>query len=163
MKPTIKYTWGQFDKDMMSIASKHLIKKNYDVIIGLTRGGGVPAIVLSHILNTKKLYYFDPKVPPAGDELDYIDWERDKILIIDDINDTGNTIKNIKEIILRDYISDVDEFTDEDKEVDWENLNIDIFTIFERFSSPETSTFSCHEILDDSWVIFPWEEPMNHL
>lgn len=73
-----KYTWNQFDRDAKKIAA--LIKKNnrrFDGVWGPARGGLPLAVVISHALGIP--FFNTPKTK--------------NILIVDDIADTGKTLK----------------------------------------------------------------------
>ena len=91
-------SWSDYDELVSSIASQ-LGDWEPDAIVGLTRGGLVPAVSLSHRYNAK-LYCLnislrDGKASSAG-----FDWRRlekyENILIVDDINDSGATFNLIK-------------------------------------------------------------------
>ena len=91
---------------------KQMYKDNWrpDYIVGITRGGLYPAIMLSHYLDIK-MHTLDVRLRD-GDEQESNCWmaedafgtfqmggeyECKKILIVDDINDTGATFQWIKE------------------------------------------------------------------
>ena len=71
-----------------------------DFIVGVTRGGLWPAMMLSHYLGIK-MYTLDVRMRD-GDEKEHCEWLIDEatcgtnILIIDDINDTGETFSWIR-------------------------------------------------------------------
>lgn len=73
-----KYTWNQFDKDAKKIAS--ILQKSgrkFDGVYGPVRGGLPLAVVLSHALNIPMF-----EIPKTKNTL-----------IVDDIADTGKTLK----------------------------------------------------------------------
>lgn len=57
----------------------------------------------------------------------------DEVLIVDDINDTGKTLSGLKE------------------------KGYDTAVLVTRHTSPLTTTFTGGIIMDDNWVIMPWE------
>ena len=86
-------SWSDYDELVSSIASQ-LGDWEPDAIVGLTRGGLIPAVQFSHMFNVK-LYTLnislrDGKAPSAK-----FDWKQlekySRVLIIDDINDSGST------------------------------------------------------------------------
>src|SRR6056300_1678496 len=112
-----KYTWDDVEAMCVNIALK-MAKDGWmpDYIVGITRGGNVPATILSHMLNVRcealkvSLRGDDAEcesncwmsedafgaVPFDEQETLKCRWDlhrRKKILVVDDINDTGETIK----------------------------------------------------------------------
>ena len=136
--------WGEFDELCSSIASQ--IKGTPEAIVGLTRGGLVPAVRLSHMYNAK-LYCLnislrDGKCSSAG-----FDWSRlekyNNILVVDDINDSGKTLQAVYE---QCYYRELQKPT------------------FATLLSKETSEFDADvsgELInkdkDNEWIVFPWE------
>ena len=72
-----------------------------DLIMGINRGGCIPGVYLSHILKKEHLVLDirlrDHKATPDLSVLTKQYAFQRKILIIDDINDTGATFKYIEE------------------------------------------------------------------
>ena len=138
-------SWSDYDELVSSIASQ-LGDWEPDAIVGLTRGGLVPAVSLSHRYNAK-LYCLnislrDGKASSAG-----FDWRRlekyENILIVDDINDSGATLWEVANQIYGRMIAKLK---------------------FATLVSKETSEFDnliCGEKInkteEDDWVVFPWE------
>lgn len=122
--------------------------KDFDCIVGVARGGVIPATLFAYQLNIKDIYFtqlssYDTnnkqstlyeKVPlTVNNILDK------KVLFVDDIADTGHTLNYIKQFYSR--------YTKESK----------FYTCIYK----EKSTFKPDwygEIVDnDTWVDFPWE------
>ena len=138
-------SWSDYDELVSSIASQ-LSDWEPDAIVGLTRGGLVPAVSLSHRYNAK-LYCLnislrDGKASSAG-----FDWRRlekyKNILIVDDINDSGATLWEVANQIYGRMISKPK---------------------FATLVSKETSEFDnlifgdkINKTEEDDWVVFPWE------
>lgn len=82
-------SWGDIEQLVDSLADD--IKesgKNFTLIAGVTRGGLVPAVMLSHRLGI-------PMVGIASNEMIEHDHET---LIVDEIYDTGKTINKLREL-----------------------------------------------------------------
>ena len=138
-------SWSDYDELVSSIASQ-LGDWEPDAIVGLTRGGLVPAVSLSHRYNAK-LYCLnislrDGKASSAG-----FDWRRlekyENILIVDDINDSGATLWEVANQIYGRMIAKPK---------------------FAKLVSKETSEFDnlifgdkINKTEEDDWVVFPWE------
>ena len=147
-----------------------------DYIVGLTRGGLVPAVIMSNTLDipmhTLKVNLrdhvegsesnlwmaedawgyggtFDGK--PVQDE-----FKQKKILIVDDINDTGATL----DWIIQDWQSSCLPDSPEWANV-WGN-NVRFAVLIDNLSSKFSRkvNYSAKEINkaeDDTWIVYPWE------
>jgi len=146
----IKYTQEQFDLDVTKLI-KQLEDDDFkpELIIGILRGGAIPAIHLSHILNcpvkviewsTRDSLIKDHK---ALDKIAIMAEHGMKVLIIDDIVDSGKTISEIKQRM----------FDTED--------NIRYASLWYNPSQDTEVDFWCNSVnraTDERWVIFPWEK-----
>jgi hypoxanthine phosphoribosyltransferase len=86
-----KYTYDQYFIDLTSIKDK-MIAVGYipNIIIGLSRGGLIPGVHLSHMLGCK--------FHPVGSVFPQVK-KTDKVLVIDDINDTGQTLQTVSDYL----------------------------------------------------------------
>lgn len=76
------YSWAYFQYDCEQLAKKlKPIKFNFNNIYGVPRGGLIVAVQLSHLLNLPVI--LDPKKISKN------------TLIVDDISDTGDTLKRL--------------------------------------------------------------------
>ena len=112
-------------------------------IIGLSRGGLIPAVIISNMLNIRKVYSLGLK-SYEGEEQGKVEIYQipeftgmDKILLIDDISDTGDSFKNSKEMLVN-------------KAVVTASLTIKPKTNFKPDVYGKI-------IKNDVWVVFPWE------
>jgi uncharacterized protein len=117
-----------------------------DVVMGVNRGGVIPGVYLSHRIKRKHI----PVDVRLRDNVDTNNLDAlyramdkgEKILIIDDINDTGATFKYIK----FNCVS---------------NPNVRYAAVINNRPSPFTVDYHGYEIdksVEDRWVVFPWEE-----
>ena len=118
-----------------------------DFIVGVTRGGLWPAMMLSHYLSIK-MYTLDVRMRD-GDEQEHCEWLINEatcgtnILIIDDINDTGETYTWIQN--------------------DWAVMdnNLRFAALIDNVPSNFSVDYSSIEINkaeDPAWIVFPYEE-----
>jgi hypoxanthine phosphoribosyltransferase len=141
-----------------------------DYIVGITRGGLIPAVMMSHVTGVK-MYTLDVRLRDGGENSDNESnlWmaedafgyfqqghgqEGKKILIIDDINDTGATFEWIKQ----DWPSGC--FPDDPAWNDVWHKNVRFASCVENLSSEFSSDYSFIEINkaeNDEWIVFPWE------
>jgi len=127
--------------------TQHLDTDN-TAIIGITRGGLIPAVILSHLKNNCPVFTVGTKsyngVKRENDVI-YQMLNPDEIAqfkqlyIVDDICDTGKTFLNLKNKIL--------------------HPNIVSCSIVYRQNEIYKPDYSGVQILDEKWVVFPWE---NH-
>jgi uncharacterized protein len=117
-----------------------------DVILGVNRGGLIPGVYLSHRMN-RPHEALDVRLRDhrAESDLDvlYRHVSRgSKILIIDDINDSGATFNHIAENCIYDS-------------------NIRYAAVINNRPSAFEVNYYGYEIdksVEDRWVVFPWEE-----
>lgn len=154
-----------------------------DYIVGLTRGGLIPAVMLSHYLNIPmhtlkvSLRDHDDQGPESNcwmseDAIGYIPSEERKanggwaylpnkaknILIVDDINDAGTTLNWIKQ----DWESSVAGVitSDEWNRVWGNNVRIAVCINNEAssFKDIDYSALDINKLDNPQWIVFPWEE-----
>ena len=177
------YSWRHVEKMCIDIAMQ-MQKDNWkpDYIVGITRGGNVPATILSNMLDVRcealKVSLRDDEVGPESncwmseDAFGYVSeeervttksrWDigkRKKILVVDDINDTGATFNWIKE----DWMASCMPLEYDGWNTVWngELANVRFATLTENLSSEFDSVrYSAHEVNkaeEDVWLVYPWE------
>lgn len=97
----IPFTFDMFTTAIDSIVEqiKHREIK-YDYIIGLTRGGLIPATVLSHKLDVPMLAsnWATSRKKPSLTLMDLLDNPRNRVLLVDEILDSGKTVSSFMDI-----------------------------------------------------------------
>ena len=139
---------------------RHLQKDNRKItaVIGIVRGGLTPAVMLSHYYDCP-LHVLDYSLRDRNDAQEFtpndgqvlskamMNTERGgHVLIVDDINESGDTLTAIK-----NFITD-------------ERLSLDNW-LYATLLEKCTSRFDCDyygELLmderGDDWIVFPWED-----
>jgi xanthine phosphoribosyltransferase len=121
---------------------------NPDLILSINRGGCVPGVFLSHKMGVRhEVYSFDFNRDSKIDILyNKIVSNHTSVLIIDDINDTGNTLSKISEMF-KEHLS---------------KLKFAVL-INNKSSSFEVDYYSgqIDKSTDNSWIVFPWENMDN--
>lgn len=149
------YTWDDIDNACFDIyRDVKAAEFKPDYIVGLTRGGLIPATILSHRFNCPlyplkvSLRDFQEADFRTTEKPRWVDEQDKKVLIVDDINDSGNTINTIKEVWPGD----------------WHN-NIRFAVIVNNTASKATVDFSYSTInknINDVWIVYPWENYNEH-
>jgi len=124
--------------------------KQYDTILCVTRGGLIPAGMLAYKLGIKTIVNIqvssyngekqgEMKLTPLSKKEIKILKNSSKILIVDDIVDTGNTIEAI------------------DKYLKPFHLETDVFSIVTKMI--DLNNYTLLDMTNDSrWVVFPWDK-----
>ncbi len=175
MVKKVHYTWKDVEHMIVTL-NNLMFADNWrpDYIVGLTRGGLVPATIMSnttgitcHTLDVRFRDTDDNYVGPEsncwmatdayGMNKDGLtgDHYKKNILIIDDINDSGNTLNWIKDDWKAGCMPDCPT---------WENIwgtNVRVATLIDNDpSSFEMVDYTAMEINkneDPVWIVFPWE------
>ena len=142
------FTTGQMRNALIQIEDQ-LVHSNWmpNVILGINRGGCIPGVYLSHRLKIPHevidVRLRDHSVKPNLAVLEKAYAFQKKILIIDDINDTGDTFKYIE-----------DNFGKGDGRIKFAAL-------IHNKPSKVKMDYHGYEINKDevpAWIVFPWEE-----
>ena len=177
------YTWDDVHKCAHKLALE-MYKTNFkpDYIVGLNRGGLQVSVVLSHLLDCDH-YALDVRLRDnkgetgpesncwmAEDAFGYVSqidrddvWSKStsdpakkkKILIVDDINDTGATFKWIKEDWQAGCLPDSPNW-----DTIW-NQNVRFAVMCEKTHTEFDGVDYVWQTIDtgeeDTWIVFPWE------
>ena len=186
MKPNkVYYTWKDIEH-MTNTITGLIFADNWrpDYIVGLTRGGLTPAVIMSnqtgitmHALDVRfrdtdaKNYGPESNTWMAEDAFGYVDIQhringqcydtsqRKNILIIDDINDSGRTLAWIKDDWRGGCMPD---------DIGWESVfsnNVRTACLVDNGASEFDCDYTAQEINkeeDDVWIVFPWEGERNY-
>jgi hypoxanthine phosphoribosyltransferase len=149
--------------DMVNNIASQMYRDNWrpDYIVGLTRGGLIPAVIMSntfHIpMETLKVSLRDSDTGPESNLWMAEDaFNGQNILILDDINDTGATL----DWIIDDWQSGCLP-NDPNWSTVWGN-NVRIAVLIDNLSSDFSRCVNyCAKTInkaeDNSWIVFPWE------
>ncbi len=141
-------TWNQI-YDTLLFQAKKIKSQNYkpNIIIGISRGGLIPARILTDLLETAEFnhiqieFYTDlnqTQTEPTLKQTITTQITGKTVLLVDDIADTGKSLKLAK--LLLQQLSP---------------REIKIATLFQKPHSITTPDF--YEKQTTSWVVFPWD------
>lgn len=129
-----------------------------DYIVGITRGGLTPATMISHWLDIPmmsldvSLRDHEQSVSNCGMADDA--FEGKNILIVDDINDSGATIKWIKNDWEQLHLPGNDTW-----DLIW-NDNVRFAVVVDNLASDcdvDYAATEVNKVEEDVWLVFPWE------
>ncbi|MBO01898.1 MAG: hypothetical protein CMG35_04595 [Candidatus Marinimicrobia bacterium] len=173
------YSWQDIEKMCTEIVTTMYTSKfTPDYIVGITRGGNIPATIISNMTGIpceaiKVSLRDDSKLESNNwmaedafgvvplNELEvyksrFDPHKRKKILIVDDINDTGTTFN----WIIEDWQSGCFSNEKDVWDVVWGNT-VKFAVLTENLASNfDHVNFYAHEINkaeDDVWLVYPWE------
>ena len=168
------YSWQDVERMCVSIVNQ-MYADNWrpDYIVGITRGGNVPATIISNMTGIRceaiKVSLRDNDSESesncwmAEDAFGYNDGTKvtagpleKKILIVDDINDTGATFNWITKDWQAGCLPDDPKWNRV-----WGN-NVKFATLTDNLASESINpiAYTCHEVNkaeEDVWLVYPWE------
>jgi xanthine phosphoribosyltransferase len=141
-------SWDQFHRDARALAWRLAGAGPFNALVCITRGGLVPAAIVARELgirvietvcvssyehqkqgNLKVLKKIADEVVGAGGG------QGEKVLIVDDLVDTGRTTKLVREMLPKAHFA----------------------TVYAKpMGRPQVDTFIT-EVSQDTWIFFPWD------
>lgn len=133
----IYISWNDVD-EMIESLYEQLKNENIDKVVGISRGGLIPGVMLSHRLNAG----FEPlewqtRDGEFQDRIKAMNFNKNLkgTIFVDDICDTSTTIKQIKQLIPKSR-----------------------WAVLHQKADIELEFVATTLYNDDRWVIYPWEE-----
>ena len=145
-------------KELSSQVSEQIKKSrlSFDCIIGIAKGGCIPATLISYQLevptfktiqiksytdsNKRSNTIFSSGTLSLFDELS----KYNRVLVVDDLADSGKTLSDFEK--LYDYLADTVKVP-----------NIFTACLYYKSKSEFKPDFYAQEVKDDAWLDFPWE------
>lgn len=136
--------WNDIDQSIEGILKELPIEK-FDTILGLARGGMIPATILAYKTECHNLQQLGVRTRDV-DNIQYYGAPQlvGNVLIVDDINDSGLTFSSVKEYI--QYHFDHDEIK-----------TITYASLVRRSSTTFNEDITGLVADNDSWYVFPWD------
>ena len=136
----IPVSWDQLHRDAKALAWRLAEGGPFKGIVAITRGGLVPAHILARepdirIIDTVCISSYDDKDQRDAHILKKIQGDGTGWLIVDDLVDTGNTGRIVREMLPRAHFA----------------------TVYAKPAGrPIVDTFIT-EVSQDTWILFPWD------
>ncbi len=163
MVSKVLLSWEEIENDVSLLADK-VSKFKPTCIIGIANGGMIPATLLAKKLKVDKLLscnfksYGEDNIPRKDREhcsTDYVkkvtfppscDFKTGKVLIVDDLSDTGYTLQQVSDCINAAM-----------KLWDTSHLIPQVATLYYKPKTTFMPDYTVKEFGNDKWIVFPWE------
>jgi uncharacterized protein len=170
----IHYTWQDVERQTQEILRQiNLDRWRPDYVVGLTRGGLVPANLISQYLECRmetlkvslrdgaeqetNCWMAEDAFGYGGDDGYPADSLKKNILIVDDINDSGATLNWIR----NDWMSSCFSTSPVWDHIWGHNVRVAVLVDNESSKSEIPVSYSAVDLNkaeEDCWIVFPWEE-----
>ena len=141
-------SWDQFHRDSRALAWRLHAAGPFDAIVAITRGGLVPAAIVARELNVRMIdtvcvaSYHEYKnqgeltlLKTIAPEIVALREQGRRVLIVDDLVDTGNTARVVRDLLPAAHFA----------------------TVYAKpMGRPLVDTFIT-EVSQDTWIYFPWD------
>lgn len=140
-------TWDQLHRDAKALAWRLLEKGPYTSIVGITRGGLVPAAIIARELNirlvdTVCIATYDHRDQSANEQiLKGVEGTGEGILVVDDLVDTGNTAKVVRAMLPKAHLA----------------------TVYAKPAGRPLVDTYITEVSQDTWILFPWDSEVRYV
>lgn len=147
MQKFLHLEWSDV-RDELKKAAEWIADEKFDCVVGVARGGLVPAVIISHkadiplyTVGVRSYTGMTPKLElTITQPLDIDSIMGSKVLLVDDISDTGRTIDWLYE------------------EYSGQASGIQSLTVCTKATPTKVGYhYSCMEVDPSEWVVFPWE------
>ena len=147
-------SWDQFHRDARALTWRLHEAGPFEAIVCITRGGLVPAAIVARELNVRIIEtvciasYHDYKnqgdikvMKGVGAEVMAMREKGQRVLIVDDLVDTGKTARMVREILPTAHFA----------------------TVYAKpMGRPLVDTFIT-EVSQDTWIYFPWDTALSYV
>jgi xanthine phosphoribosyltransferase len=141
-------TWDQFHRDSRALAWRLMGQGTFDAVVAIARGGLVPAAIVARELNIRvvesvavKSYDHQSRsstikvLKPMAQQILDLAKEGGKVLIVDDLVDTGNTARAVRDMLPGAHFA----------------------TVYAKPKGREMVDTFITEVSQDTWIFFPWD------
>jgi xanthine phosphoribosyltransferase len=140
-------TWDQFHRDSRALAWRLTSEGPFEAVVAIARGGLVPAAIVARELNIRKvesvaIKSYDHKnqggikvLKPMAQEILDLAKNGSKVLIVDDLVDTGATARVVREMLPGAHFA----------------------TVYAKPKGREMVDTFITEVSQDTWIFFPWD------
>jgi xanthine phosphoribosyltransferase len=140
-------SWDQFHRDSRALAWRLTGLGPFDAVVAIARGGLVPATIVARELNIRVVESVSVKsydhqnqgnvrvLKAISDEILRMAKDGGKVLIVDDLVDTGATARVVREMLPGAHFA----------------------TVYAKPKGREMVDTFITEVSQDTWIYFPWD------
>jgi xanthine phosphoribosyltransferase len=140
-------SWDQFHRDSRALAWRLNAEGPFAAVVAIARGGLVPAAIVARELNIRTvesvaIKSYDHKnqgsikvLKPMAQEILDLAKNGSKVLIVDDLVDTGATARVVREMLPGAHFA----------------------TVYAKPKGREMVDTFITEVSQDTWIFFPWD------
>jgi xanthine phosphoribosyltransferase len=140
-------TWDQFHRDSRALAWRLMGQGSFDAVVAIARGGLVPAAIVARELNIRvvesvALKSYDHQaqgnvrvLKPMSQQILDLAKNGSKVLIVDDLVDTGATARVVRDMLPGAHFA----------------------TVYAKPKGREMVDTFITEVSQDTWIFFPWD------
>ena len=106
------YSWDQYAGLVKKL--KQNIARSPDVIVSIGRGGSIPGVILSELFGVVNLNFgmksyanFTRENVVVYQTINFEAYRDSKLLVVDDLTDSGNTLEFTTNILLKNYCENI--------------------------------------------------------
>ena len=145
-------SWDQFHRDSRALAWRLTSVGPFEAIVAITRGGLVPAAIVARELNIRTIESVAVKsydhqaqstikvLKPISQQVLDLAQSGGKILIVDDLVDTGATARAVREMLPGAHFA----------------------TVYAKPKGREMVDTFITEVSQDTWIFFPWDMDVTY-
>ena len=146
-------TWDQFHRDSRALAWRLQSLGPFDALVAITRGGLVPAAIVARELNIRVVECVAVKsydhqnqggikvLKPITEDLLAKCKAGGKLLIVDDLVDTGATARVVRDMLPGAHFA----------------------TVYAKPKGREQVDTFITEVSQDTWIFFPWDMALQYV
>lgn len=141
-RTVLPVTWDDIDRDAGRLAAQAVVRRPWDGILAIARGGLIPATLVAHQLNIRRIDViaiatYDDRSRRSPDilQMPRIDGDGAGWLVVDDLVDTGVTIRMVRTIYPR----------------------ITVAVLYTKPLGHALTDAFVRSMPQDTWIHFPWD------
>ncbi len=137
-------SWDQLHRDAKALAWRLAEKGPWKAIVAVTRGGLVPAAIVSRelevrLIDTICISSYDHQDHGTVVVLKAVKGDGEGMLIVDDLVDTGATMEKVREMVPKAHVA----------------------TVYAKPEGQPLVDTYITEVSQDTWIHFPWDTELK--
>ena len=147
IRATWAVTWDRLHDDTRQLAGRLIHgRRKYRSIVAITRGGMVPAAILAReleirLVDTLCIASYQDREQGDMTVLKSVDGRGEGVLVVDDLSDTGATIRTVREILPEAHV----------------------VTVYVKPAGRDVVDEFVTEVPQDCRILFPWDTSAQHV